>query len=282
MTLSLEGKVAVVTGGASGIGLGTVECLIEYGAKVVAGDLQDEKGASLIARFGEDKVAYRHCDVTDADQLKALIQTAEDEFGGLDILFNNAGIGGPREGIEELDFDDYDKIMNLLLKSVFMGTQYAIPLMKKRGGGSIINTSSVSAISAGYAPLTYSVAKAGVAHFSKMAAAELGKYKIRVNAIRPGLIATSIFGATLGLPREQADQLAALISQPAAGIQPAGRAGQARDIAEMVAFLASDASGFITGESITVDGGITVGPPHSWKEDAPGPMDAIMNITEGA
>ena len=99
---------------------------------------------------------------------------------------------------------------------------------------------------------------------------------------RQGLIATSIFGATLGLPREQADQLAALISQTAAGIQPAGRAGQARDIAEMVAFLASDASGFITGESITVDGGITVGPPHSWKEDAPGPMDAIMNITEGA
>ena len=282
MTTRLEGKVAVVTGGASGIGLGTVECLVEYGAKVVAADLQDEKGSALVQRFGADTVAYRHCDVTQKDDLSALMQVAEDEFGGLDILFNNAGIGGPREGIEDLDFDDYDKIMNLLLKAVFMGTQLAIPYMKKRGGGSIINTSSVSAISAGYAPLTYSVAKSGVAHFSRMAAAELGKYKIRVNAIRPGLIATSIFGATLGLPREQADQIAALISQTAAGIQPAGRAGEARDIAEMVAFLASDVSSFITGESITIDGGITVGPPHSWKEDAPGPMDAIMNITEGA
>lgn len=278
-TRSLDGKVAIVTGGASGIGLGTTEVLIEYGAKVVVGDLQDEKGKALESRFGADTVRYCHCDVTKPEDLKNLMSTAETTFGGLDILFNNAGIGGPREGVEDLDFGEYDKIMDLLLKSVFMGTQFAIPLMKKRGGGVIINTSSVSAIEAGWAPITYSVAKAGVAHFSQMAAAELCKYNIRVNAIRPGLIATSIFGATLGMDRQVSDQMAEMIAQGAGSIQPAGRAGQPRDIAEMVAFLASDAASFITGESITVDGGITVGPPHSWREEAPGPMEAIMGFT---
>lgn len=276
---NLDGKIAVVTGGASGIGLATVETLIEYGAKVVVGDMQDEKGKALEIRFGTDTLRYHHTDVTNKDQLQDLISLSETAFGGLDILFNNAGSGGAPGNIEELDWDQYDQTMNLLLKSVFMGTQMAIPLMKQRGGGSIINTSSVSAIMAGYAPITYSCAKIGVAHFSRIAAAQLAKYKIRVNAIRPGFIATSIFGASLGLPRAVADQMAEQLAQAGGKMQPIGRTGEGRDIAEMVAFLASEAAGFITGESITVDGGITVGPPHSWNEQFGGPLLDALGIS---
>nr|WP_070960700.1 SDR family oxidoreductase [Hyphomonas sp. Mor2] len=275
----LSGKIAVITGAASGIGLAGVEVFVDAGAQVIAADVQDEKGAALAARFGDDKVAYQHCDVTDPDALKALMQRAVDTFGGLDILWNNAGSGGTSSTVEELDLDGYDFTMDLLLKSVFAGTHFAVPHMIARGGGSVINTSSVSAVCAGYAPITYSVAKKAVAHFSKLAAAELSKHQIRVNAILPGFIATSIFGASLGLPRDQADQMAAMVSQAGGAIQPMGRAGQGADIAEMAAFLASDTAGFVTGGEFLVDGGITVGPPHSWNEEVGGPLLDALGIT---
>ena len=146
-------------------------------------------------------------------------------------------------------------------------------------GGAIVNTSSISAISAGYAPVVYSVAKKGVAHFSKLAAAELAKHKIRVNALLPGFIATSIFGTALGLPREQADQMAEMFAQTGGKIQPAGRTGKATDIAEMAAFLSSDAGEFITGGELVVDGGITVGPRHSWDESDLGPILDALGVT---
>lgn len=275
----LSGKVAVITGAASGIGLAGVEVFVDAGAQVVAGDLQDDKGKALVTRFGEDKVAYQHCDVTDPAALEALMQSAVDHFGGLDILWNNAGSGGTSSTVEELDLEGYDFTMDLLLKSVFAGTHYAVPHMIKRGGGSVINTSSISAVCAGYAPITYSVAKKAVAHFSKLAAAELSKHKIRVNAILPGFIATSIFGASLGLPREQADQMAAMVAQAGGAMQPIGRAGNGSDIAEMAAFLASDAAGFVTGGEFLVDGGMTVGPPHSWNEAEAGPLLDALGIT---
>lgn len=275
----LIGKVAVITGAASGIGLSGVEVFVEAGAKVIAGDIQDDKGEALVTRFGEDTVRYYNCDVTDADSIKTLLEKAETDFGGLDVLWNNAGSGGTPTGVEDLDLEGYQFTMDLLLKSVFAGTHFAVPLMQKRGGGSVINTSSISAVCAGYAPVVYSVAKKGVAHFSKLAAAELSKHKIRVNAILPGFIATSIFGASLGLPREQADQMAEMLSQTGGAIQPVGRVGQGRDIAEMAAFLASDASGFVTGGEFVVDGGITVGPRHSWDDQAAGPILDALGIT---
>ena len=275
----LTGKVAVITGAASGIGASGVEVFVEAGAKVVAADLQDDKGAALVARFGEDKVAYQHCDVTDMKALDALMQSAVDTFGGLDILWNNAGSGGTSSSVEELDLDGYSFTMDLLLKSVFAGTHFAVPHMKARGGGSVINTSSISAVCAGYAPITYSVAKKAVAHFSKLAAAELSKHQIRVNAILPGFIATSIFGASLGLPREQADQMAEMVAQAGGAMQPVGRTGKGEDIANMAAFLSSDAAGFVTGGEFVVDGGITVGPPHSWNEQLGGPILDALGIT---
>ena len=275
----LTGKTAVITGAASGIGLASVETFVEAGARVVAADIQDEKGHALEARFGAEHVRYVHCDVTSGDDIGAALTACEESFGGLDILFNNAGSGGTSSTVEEFDPDGFDATVALLLKSVFLGTHLAVPHFKARGGGSVINTSSISAISAGYAPIVYSVCKKGVAHFSKIAAGELAKYGVRVNAVLPGFIATSIFGASLGLSREQADQMAEMVAQGGARMQPVGRTGQGRDIAEMAAFLASDAAGFITGSEFVVDGGITTGPPHSWNAEEAGPILSALGIT---
>lgn len=277
--VDMTGKTAIITGAASGIGLAGVETFVEAGARVVAGDLQDDKGAALEERFGADTVKYVHCNVMETDDLKALMQTAEDEFGGFDAIWNNAGSGGMPGGVEEYERAGFDTTMNLLLRSVFEGTHLAVPYLKARGGGSIINTSSISAVCAGYAPITYSVAKKGVAHFSKLAAAELAKYKIRVNSILPGFIATSIFGASLGFSVEQADQMAEHVSQQGGAMQPIGRVGEGADIARMARFLASDESGFITGADMLVDGGMTVGPPHSWREEDAGPLLDALGIT---
>ncbi len=275
----LNEKAAVVTGAASGIGLATVETFVAAGARVVAADIQDDKGEALVARFGEEAVRYIHCDVTEPDQIAAVLQLCVDAFGGLDILFNNAGHGGTPTGVEDLDLDGFDATIKLLLRSVFAGTHLAVPHFKARGGGVVINTSSVSAVCAGYAPITYSVAKKGVAHFSKLAAAELAKYKIRVNAILPGFIATSIFGASMGLPRATADQMAEMLAQNGGAMQPIGRVGKGSDIAEMAAFLASDAAEFITGGEFLVDGGITVGPTHAWRETDAGPILDALGVT---
>lgn len=277
--IDLKGKTAVITGAASGIGLASVETFVEAGARVVAADIQDDKGRALEERFGNDTVRFAHCDVTNRGDLAAALQTCTDAFGGLDILFNNAGHGGTPSTVEEFDPDGFDATVALLLKSVFEATHLAVPHFKARGGGSVINTSSISAVCAGYAPIVYSVCKKGVAHFSKLAAAELSKHKIRVNAILPGFIATSIFGASLGFSREQADQMAELVAQAGGAMQPAGRTGQGRDIANMAAFLASDAASFITGGEFLVDGGMTVGPPHSWKDSDPGPLLEALGIT---
>lgn len=271
----LDGKVAVVTGAASGIGLGTVERLVAEGARVLATDIQDEKGEALATRF-KGAVAYRHCDVMDEAQIKAAIDAAAAEFGGLDILFNNAGAGGAMGGVEETDVEGFRRTLDLLLVSVMAGTKYATPHMKARGGGSIINTASIAGTEAGWGPIAYSTAKGAVIHFTRCAAADLSQYKIRINAICPGFIATSIFGASLGMARPVADQMAALIADKGGPMQPIGRVGAPGDIAAAVAFLASDDAGFITGTHMIVDGGITIGPRHAWDKTASSPfLDAL-------
>ena len=275
MSGRLDGKVAFVTGAASGIGLGTVERLVAEGARVLAADIQDEKGAALEARF-KGAVAYRHCDVTDPAQIQAAIDAAATTFGGLDIVFNNAGAGGAMGGIEETSVEDFRKVHDLLLVSVMAGTKFALPHLKARGGGAIINTASIAGTEAGWGPLAYSTAKCAVIHFTRCAAADLAQYKVRINAICPGLIATSIFGASLGMARPVADQMAALIADKGGAMQPMGRAGTPADIAATVAFLASDDGAFITGTHLIVDGGITIGPRHAWDRNAPSPfLDAL-------
>ncbi|MDP3300240.1 MAG: SDR family NAD(P)-dependent oxidoreductase, partial [Phenylobacterium sp.] len=190
----LDGKVAVITGGVSGIGLGTVELFLAEGAHVVAADIQDEKGAMLEKRFG-DRLRYAHCDVTREDEIAAAMALAASEFGGLDILFNNAGISDSMRTIPEIEADKWSWIFDMLVRGPALGMKHATPLMLARGGGSIINTASIAGLQAGFGPIAYSTAKAGVIHMSRVAAAQLSRQKVRVNAICPGLIATSIFGA---------------------------------------------------------------------------------------
>ena len=278
MAQQLDGKVAVITGAASGIGLATVERFVEAGARVLAADLQLEAGEALAQRF-PGVVRFMRCDVTQTVQLRAAIDAAAAHFGGLDILFSNAGAGGTAAGVEQFDEASWDATQALLLRSVAAGAAFAVPHMRARGAGSIINTSSVSALQAGYAPLCYSVAKAGVLHFTRVAAAELAPQRIRINAIVPGFIATSIFGGILNLAPEPARQLASEIAERSGTANPVGRSGLPRDIAEAALFLASDAAGFITGTHLTVDGGLTIGPRHCWDPKTAGPLTEVMGLS---
>ncbi len=271
----LEGKVAVITGAASGIGLGTVELFVSEGASVIAADIQDEKGAMLEKRF-PGKVAYAHCDVTQEAEIEAALKRAKSEFGGLDILFNNAGISDRMTSIAEITADGWSWIFDVLVRGPALGMKHAVPLMLERGGGSIINTASIAGLQAGWGPIAYSSAKASVIHMSRSAAAQLSPQKIRVNAICPGLIATSIFGASLGLPRDVADQMAARVADNAAKVQPVPKAGMPEDIAKAALYLASEDSAFVSGTHIVVDGGITVGGRHAWDATAGSPFAALF------
>ncbi|WP_419253807.1 SDR family NAD(P)-dependent oxidoreductase [Caulobacter sp. ErkDOM-YI] len=274
----LNGKVAVITGACSGIGLGAVELFVAEGASVIAADLQEDKGAMLEKRF-PDTVRFARCDVTvEADIAKA-VNMAKDAFGGLDILFNNAGHGGTPLGVADMTAEGWDQTFALLVRGPALGMKYAVPLMLERGGGSIINTASIAGLQAGFGPLAYSTAKCAVIHMSRCAAAELSPDRIRVNAICPGLIATSIFGASIGLPRDVADQMAARVAEVGPKIQPIPKAGLPEDIARAALYLACDDSEFVTGTHIVVDGGITVGGRSSWDKNAPSPILSAMGIT---
>ena len=191
------------------------------------------------------------------------------------MVFNNAGAGGARAKIDEISPDEWDSTMALLLRSVALGIRYAAPLMTKRGGGAIVNTSSVSAFGSGMAPTAYSTAKAGVLHLTKLAAADLAKHKIRVNAVVPGFITTNIFTATLGLEGAARDQANGMIAGVAAKAQPVARAGRPEDIAAAVAYLASDDAAFVTGTHILVDGGMLIGTRASWDDNMPGLFDML-------
>jgi NAD(P)-dependent dehydrogenase (short-subunit alcohol dehydrogenase family) len=275
MTGRLDGKVAVITGGVSGIGLGTVELFVAEGARVVAADIQDEKGRMLEQRFG-GRVRYAHCDVTVEADIAAAMGLAKSEFGGLDILFNNAGISDAMRSLAEIEAERWSWIFDVLVRGPALGMKYAAPLMVERGGGSIINTASIAGMQAGWGPIAYSSAKASVIHMSRCAAAQLSRQKIRVNAICPGLIATSIFGASMGLPRDVADQMAARVAENGAKVQPIPKGGAPEDIAKAALYLASDDSVFVTGTHIVVDGGITVGGRHSWDPNAGSPFGDLF------
>jgi NAD(P)-dependent dehydrogenase (short-subunit alcohol dehydrogenase family) len=278
MPRKLENKVALITGGASGIGLGTLELFIAEGAKVVCADLQDAKGAILEQRF-PDRLAYVHCDVTVEADIVAACARAASDFGGLDVLFNNAGASGMLGQIDDLTAAGWDATFAMLVRGPAMGMRHALPLMLARGGGSIINTASIAGLQAGWGPLAYSTAKAAVIHMSRCAAAELSPRGIRVNAICPGLIATSIFGDAIGLPRDAADQMAARVAENASAAQPIRKPGLPEDIARAALYLASDDSAFVTGTHLVVDGGITVGGRHAWDPAAGSPFAAILGLT---
>jgi NAD(P)-dependent dehydrogenase (short-subunit alcohol dehydrogenase family) len=264
--IDLTGKVAVVTGGCSGIGRGTVSVLRRAGARVACVDVQDEKGVALAAELGDGGL-YAHADVTNEAEVAAAFGRIVDRLGGIDVLFNNAGAAEPL-GSDPFDLALFEKVQRLLVTSVVLGTKYAVPSMVARGGGSIVNTASVAGLQAGYGPFAYSVAKGAVVHLTRVAAASLAKDNIRVNAICPGLIPTAIFGRAMGESIADADRRARDISERAHGFQPIRVAGSPDDIGNAVAFFASDLSRFVTGQFLAVDGGLTVGPRAAWDEGA--------------
>ena len=246
----LEGKVAVITGGASGIGEASVRLFINEGARVVIADMQQERGQALAAELG-DSAVFVSCEVRQEDQVKGAIDAAVNTWGRLDCVFNNAGFGGALGRLEDIPADEFDMTFDVLVKGVFLGMKHAIPVLQKQGGGSIINTGSIAGVTAGRGPLVYSAAKAAVIHMSKTAAMPLGEDKIRVNCICPGYIATPLSANTVGRPDSLIeDRLDSYVDR-----QPIPRAGIPDDIAQMAMFLASDRASFVTGQSIVVDGG---------------------------
>ena len=255
----LDGKVAVITGGASGIGEGTVRLFAGEGARVVIADVQEARGQKLAEELGT-ATAFVRADVSQESDVAAAVDLAVRKFGRLDCMFNNAGFGGVSGPIEELDMAEYDNTMSVLLRGVFCGVKHAARVMKPQGSGSIVSTASVAGVGAIFGPHVYSAAKAAVVHMSKTLAVELGPFGVRVNAICPGGIATPIFGKGLGLSAEQADATVDFMKVALANAQPIKRSGEPRDIAEAALWLASDASSFVTGHALIVDGGITLAP----------------------
>ncbi len=274
-------KIAVVTGAASGIGKATVLKLASEGAHVFAADI-DEAGGSALATASNGRIDFVRCDVMIASDIEALMNTAAARGGGIDIVFNNAAAGGERAPIDEITPEGWDRTMDLVLKSVAMGIRYASPHMKGRKGAAIVNTASVAALGAGYSPTAYAVAKAGVLHLTKMAATDLARYGIRVNAICPGFINTNIFTASLDVPDASKDQAKAIIADMSAHAQPVARGGQPEDIANAVAYLASEESAFMTGTHMLVDGGLTIGQRHAWDPETPGIFDALTAMEDAA
>ncbi len=258
----LKGKVAIITGATSGIGARSAELFAEEGATVVLAGRRADLGNELVARIGP-AASFVQTDVAEAEQIRSLIDGTVARFGRLDVLFNNAGTGIPHRSIADLDLDEYDSLMNLLVRSVAVGMKYAAPYMMKQKSGSIINTASIAAFRSGGGSQTYSAAKAAVVHFSKVVAAELGEYGVRVNSISPGAIVTGIFGKGIGIDPDVADQQTDLLMSRFEKAQPIPRAGMPEDIARGALFLASDASSFINGTDLLIDGGMITGPRFS-------------------
>lgn len=260
--MRLEGRAALITGGASGIGAATVERFVGEGATVTIADRDAERGSALAARLGS-AVEFVATDVSVEENVAEAVGHAIDTWGRLDCLFNNAGFGGALGPIGSTSVEDFDLTFDVLVKSVFLGMKHAAPHMTERGSGSIINTASVAALTAGWSPHLYSAAKSAVIALTRTVAMELGASGVRVNAICPGGVATPLLA---GNPAATEAQIAAAGAAFAA-VTPIGRIGEPDDLASMALFLASDESTFITGQAIAVDGGVTAGTPWAaWPE----------------
>jgi NAD(P)-dependent dehydrogenase (short-subunit alcohol dehydrogenase family) len=248
----LDNKVAVITGAASGMGRATASRFAGEGAAIVIADLNEEGGESSVRDCRENggRAVFQKTDVAAESDIKAAVDRAVKEFGKLDIIYNNAGIGGAGGSIEQITVENWDRTLAVLLRAVFLGIKYAAPEMRKAGGGSIISTASIAGIQ-GYAGIhPYSAAKAGVINLTRSAATELAKDRIRVNCICPGGIVTPLTYKTFPGGEKAAAEFMAKA-------QPFPREGRPEDIANMALFLASDESEWVTGAAMVVDGGYT-------------------------
>jgi NAD(P)-dependent dehydrogenase (short-subunit alcohol dehydrogenase family) len=245
MAHELDGKVAVITGAASGMARASVEVFVREGAKVLAADMTG--GEEEVAGAYGDEVVPCRCDVTDEAQVEAMFAAAREAFGRVDAVLNVAGIAGA-QALTEVTMDEYDRIMDVDLRGVLLGTKHGIRAMRGNGGGSIVNWSSIGGLNASDMPTSvYSAAKAGVIAFTKAAAVEYGAKGIRANALCPGLIITELSGGQAAI-----DSYPQLVEGAAMK-----RAGQPEEVAEVASFLASDRASFVNGAIIPVDGGNT-------------------------
>ncbi len=251
-SLRLAGKVAIVTGGSGGIGRATAHLFAREGAQVVIGDVDGTAGretAAEIARSG-GKALFQSCDVSSEQDMSALVETAEREFGGLDILFNNAGVEQPLTPSDELDTGVFDRVLDINLKGTFLGCKYAIRSFLKSGGGVIVNNSSVSAFANVGCNLSYAASKGAIMSLTRVLAVEYAKRNIRVNAICPGVIDTGMNRRNLDLAADPAQLETTWMTAT-----PMGRMGTAEEVAEAVLYLASSQSSFTTGIGLLLDGG---------------------------
>ncbi len=260
--MRLANKVAVITGGGSGIGRSTVLRFLQEGSKVVFADYNAESGRQVLDEavdlgFG-DQVRFIKTDVAEESDIIAMFRRAEEDFGSLDIVFNNAGVGGAIGPVWELDIEDWDYTFDVLVKGVFLGIKHGSRVLRKQGrGGAIINTASIAGISGGCGPLSYSAAKAAVINLTRSASVQLAPDRIRVNAICPGFI---LSGLTASKNRPIEESAAKLDTK-----QPYPDHGTGDDIAGTALFLASEDSRFVNGEAIIVDGALTALGPDLWQ-----------------
>ena len=248
----LQGKVAVVTGGCSGIGLATVRRFVEEGAKVVIGDIDDERGHALVGQLGgDDHVTYVRVDVTDKEQVDALFATAKERYGSVDIAFNNAGISPPDDdSILDTELEAWRRVQEVNLTSVYLCCKAALPYMLEQGRGSIINTASfVAVMGAATSQISYSASKGGVLSMSRELGVQFARRGVRVNALCPGPVNTPLLKELFAKDAERAARRLVHV--------PMGRFAEAREIANGVLFLASDESSYVTAQTFLVDGGLS-------------------------
>jgi NAD(P)-dependent dehydrogenase (short-subunit alcohol dehydrogenase family) len=247
----LDGKVAIITGGASGMGEATARLFVHEGARVVIGDVQREKGEAVAASLSGSCV-YKEADVSASEDVRSLVRTAVDRFGSLNIMYNNAGIGGGEGSIVDCSEETFDRIIAVDLKAVWLGMKHALPYLIENGGGSIITTASVSAFMGMAGQGAYGSAKGGVVQLTRVCAIENADKGVRANCICPGGTATPLLWANPATTmRPDPDEVRARL----ANVQPIPRAGLPEDIANAALWLASDESSFVTGQAIIVDGG---------------------------
>lgn len=258
----LENTVAVITGGSSGIGKGSVRLFVEEGARVVIADIMDDHGQALAEELG-DSAVYIHTDVTVESHVKAAVDLAKEKFGRLDCMFNNAGGPGGAGPIDEITEEGFNGGIALLFRSVVFGMKHAAPIMKAQGSGSIISTASVAGWRTGYGDHFYTACKAAVIHLTRSVSIELGPFGIRTNCICPGGIVTSIFFSGADLTQDQKEALYEPMAEGFANTQAIKRAGRPEDIAKAAIWLASDDSTFVNGAAINVDGSIYDGMAQS-------------------
>ena len=251
----LQGKVAVITGAASGIGAATARRFKEEGCAVILGDIQSDLGHDLANALG-DRVFFEHCNVTLEADVKKLVDRALSAFGQLDIMFNNAGIVGAKGPIDQTPADEWRITTDILINGVFYGVKHAAAVMKQQRSGSIINMSSVAGVMGGLAPHAYTTAKHAVIGLTTSASAELCQHNVRVNAIAPFSMATPMVADAHLQDHHATDEVAKTL---AANSPLPGRAGTALDVANAALWLGSDESGYTSGLTLTTDAGVTTG-----------------------